>query len=296
METNDETIDPHGTEDGLPVVAGLPGAGGAAADKPDFRASEDGNQVEFGGRKYVREEALHGERTRAQGYAKTLQALEPLMPEFEEFLETKRGGRAATVDRATRSGGGAVDTGDYSEDELTGYAITRGYYGEDQKPDVRRAKADLDIMTAIADRRAGRAVRPLAEGTARDRAMRNTSQAMAQTFVDGQPIADPQYLKAAFDAVPDEIKADPNVSNILTVVAAGLQALDDRRTGRGRNSRREPAFREGGGSRVDRQTDSLDALDRAAARARGKTDEQWAKTQKTVTGSAGFGGTILEDI
>lgn len=294
METTDETIDPHGADDGIAVVAGLPGAGGA--DKtPEFKATDDGNIVEHGGRRYVREEAMHGERTRAQGYAKTLQALEPLMPEFEQFLESKRGGRAATVDRATHTG--AADTGDYSEDELTGYAITRGYYGEDQKPDVRRAKADLDIMTAIADRRAGKAVRPLAEGTARDRAMSNTSRAMSQTFVDGQPIADPQYLKAAFDAVPDEIKADPNVSNILTVVAAGLQALDDRRSGRARGgARREPAFREGSGGRADRTSDSLDALDRAAARARGKTDEQWAKTQKAVTGSTAFGGTILEDI
>lgn len=294
METNNETIDPHGAEDGVSVIAGIPPAG-AAADKPDFKATEDGNQVEYGGKKYVREEALHGERNRAQQYAKTLQALEPLMPEFEEFLENKRGGRAATVDRATRSGG-AVDNGDYSEDELTGYAITRGYYGDDQKPDVRRAKADLDIMTAIADRRAGRAVRPLADSSSRDRALQNTRQAMSQTFVDGQPIADPQYLKAAFDAVPDEIKADPNVSNILTVVAAGLQALDDRRTGRSRAGRREPAFREGSGGRVDRVSDSLDALDRAAARARGKTDEQWSKTQKAVTGSTAFGGTILEDI
>lgn len=295
MEANNETIDPHGADDGIAVVAGLEGAGGGGAEKPDFKATDDGNQIEYGGRKYVREEAMHGERTKAQGYAKTLQALEPLMPEFEQFLESKRSGRAATVDRATTHS--AVDSGDYSEDELTGYAITRGYFGEDQKPDTRRAKADLDIMTAIADRRAGRAIRPLAEGSARDRAATNAARAMSQTFVDGEPIADAKYLQAAFDAVPDEIKADPNVSNILTVVAAGLQALDDRRTGRGRStSRREPAFREGGGGRAERTNDSLDALDRAAARARGKTDEQWAKTQKAVTGSAGFGGTILEDI
>jgi hypothetical protein len=290
METGD-SIDPHAVEAATTVVAGAPGAAAAGDTKPEFKASDDGNFVEVGGRKYVREEALHGERTKAQNYAKTLQQLEPLMPEFEQFLETRKGGRSATVDRATRGG-----DSDYSDDELTGYAITRGYYGEDNKPDTKRAKDDLDIMTAIADRRATRAVKPLAEGTARDRARDNTERALSKTFVDGEPIAEQKYIQAAFQSIPEEMRADEGISDVMMLVAAGLQALDDRKAGRTRGrGGREPMFREGGSGRVDRNESTLDALDQAAARARGKSPEAWARLNKVVGGTS-MGGTILDEI
>jgi hypothetical protein len=275
------------------VVAGVPAGG---EQKPEFRLSDDQNLVEVGGKKYIREEALHAERQKAQNYAKTIQQLEPLMPEFEQFLAQKQQGRTATVDRATR--GVVADNGDYTEDELTGYAITRGYYDQDNKPDLNRAKADLDIMTAIADRRAGKAVKPVLTSTIQDRARVNTERALAQQFVDGEPVADEKYIRAAFDALPDEFKSNTETANMMLVVAAGLQALDDRRNGRTRARGREPMFREGGSGRFGVGGDTLDALDRAAARARGKTPEDWAKTMKAVsTGrDSATGGTILEDI
>jgi hypothetical protein len=285
-----DVIDPH--DDGQPetVIAGKPAGGDE--NKPEVKVTDDGNIVEVGGKKYYREEVVHNERTRASKYAETLKTLEPLMPEFEQFLAQKQGGRKATVDRATRE----APESDYSEDELTGYAITRGYYDADNKPDLRRAKDDLDIMTAIADRRATKAVKPVADSTVRDRARENTERALGHTFVDGEPIADQKYIKAAFDALPDEFKADENTSQMMLVVAAGLQALDDRRNGGRRAGRREPVFREGGGARFsERTSDELDALDRAAARARGRTPEQWSKISKGMRDSA-LGGTILEDV
>lgn len=288
MDIAGDNIDPHAADNVETVVAGKPGA----EEKPaaEFKLTEDGNLVEVGGRKYVREEALHAERTRAQGYANTMKQLEPLMPEFEQFLANKQGQQRATVGRATR----AAET-DYSEDELNGYAITRGYYDGDNKPDVKRAQDDLDIMTAIADRRAGRAIRPVAEATTRDRARDNAQRALGTTFVDGDPIADQKYIQAVFDALPDEQKADENITGVMQILAAGLQSLDERRSGR-RGGRREPVFREGG-SRVSHSGgESLDALDRAAARARGKTDEQWSKMTKTIGSGASFGGTVLDEI
>ncbi len=288
MEDNSTVLDTHAADNEAPAVAI------AGKADPEYVASDDGNQVKRGDKTYVRQEALHAERERAAGYAKTLQTLEPLMPEFEQFLAQKRAGGRATVDRATRS---ATDD-EYNDDELTGYAITRGYYDADNKPDTKRAKDDLDIMTAIADRRAVKAVGPVAAGTARDRAVKNTERALSQTFVDGEPIADEKYIRAAFDSLGDEYKADENTSQMLMVVAAGLQALDERRTGRSaRGSRsREPVFREGGGGRTrDVGGEDDDALSRAAARARGKTPEQWAKLSKSI-GGASIGGTVLEDV
>lgn len=285
----DVILDPGAADDHETVVAGV-----AAPEKPEPKVSDDGNIVEVGGKKYYREEALHAERSRAQGYAKTIQQLEPLMPEFEEFLAQKQHGRNATVDRATRG----ADNGDYSEDELTGYAITRGYYDQSNKPDLRRAKDDLDIMTAIADRRASRAVKPVADSNVQDRARSNTEKALQHQFVDGEPVADERYIRAAFDALPDQFKANDETANMMLVVAAGLQALDDRRNGRAGRNRREPVFREGGGGRFNSGGDSLDALDRAAARARGKSPEEWSKTMKSVSSGrdSATGGTILEEI
>jgi hypothetical protein len=290
MEDNSTTIDPHAADNDSPVTV-VAGAPTSATQTPEFSVTDDGNLVKHGGKAYVREEALHVERQRAQGYAKTLQTLEPLMPEFERFLANQKGGRDATVERATRT----ADS-DYSEDELTGYAITRAYYDAENKPDLRRAKDDLDIMTAIADRRANRAVKPLADTTTSDRARDNVQRALGQTFVDGEPIAEEKYMRAAFDALPDHLKADDQTAQMTQVIAAGLQALDDRRLGRSRGRGREPIFREGGSGRTrDTQTESLDALDMAAAKARGKTPDQWAKMGKSI-GGANFGGTVLEDI
>lgn len=293
MELNDgQSIDPHGGDsDETPAVAGIPKPEGTES-KPDFRATEDGNQVEYGGHKYIREEALHSERTRAQNLERTLGQMAPLMPEFEQFLQSRQQSDRATVGRATR---GAQS--DYTEDELTGYAITRGYYDKDNKPDLKRAGDDLDIMTAIADRRAGRAVQPLANMSERDRALRNTAAEFSR-IVDGEPVADEKYLRAVFDAVPDHIKADPAQAQYLSVIAAGLQALDERKQGRqgGGRSRREPVFREGGGGRRDYSGgDELDALDRAAARARGKTPDQWSKMSRSIGGDRGM-GTVLEEV
>jgi len=292
MDDGTSTIDPHASEEPVSttVVAGAPGS---AATPPEIKVSDDENLIERGGKKYIREEALHAERQKAQGYAKTLQTLEPLMPEFERFLAQQNTGRGATVNRATRE----VQSEDYTSDELTGYAITRGYYDAENKPDLKRAKDDLDIMTAIADRRASRAVGPVQAMTVQDRATANTARALSAVFADGEPIADEKYIRAAFDALPDNLKADDQTAQMTQVVAAGLQALDERRLGRRSTRSREPIFREGSGGRfTESGGDALDALDRAAAKARGKTPDQWAKMQKSFGGPAPGGGTILEDI
>lgn len=290
MDTAVETqIDPHGADDGEVVNPALVAASQPEV-KPEWKPTEDGNQVTYGDKTYIRAEALQAERAKNQQLAKTVSQLEPLMPQFERFLQSERAGEQATVHRAA-----VPSDGEYTQDELTGYAITRGYYDANNQPDLKRAAQDLDIMTAIADRRAGRAVGPIAQQTAQDRARTNVQRAMSQTFVDGQPIADEQYLTAAFNAVPDEIKADPNVANILAVVAAGLQALDDRKSGKSRGARREPNFREGSGRTFSGGGEGLDALDIAAARARGKSPEQWAKMTKSA-GAIGVRGDVLEEI
>ncbi len=265
------------------VVAGAP-TGTGTPTAPDFQITDDENQVTTRGHKYVRQEALEAERQRASGYVDTLNQLKPLMPQFEEFLRQRGNTQRADVSRATQ---GAPED-QYTEDELNGYAITRGYYRDvngTRVPDMQRAKDDLDIMTAIADRRASRHVRPLADMTAADRAAANRNRVGTQEFVDGDLVAGQQYLDAVFQSVPSQLTSDPQTANVLAVLAAGLEALDQRRSGQRRGrGRGEPVFREGAGARAGGADGTLDALDRAAARARGKSPQEWAKTVRTVTG------------
>src|SRR5258708_6978411 len=100
MEPGNDVLDPAHADD-LPVVAGVTAP--AAATVPAFKATDDGNQVEYGGHKYIREEALQNERQTRQQYQQTLDQLRPLMPEFEDFLQQKTNGRQATVNRAGQS-------------------------------------------------------------------------------------------------------------------------------------------------------------------------------------------------
>jgi hypothetical protein len=292
MSVEDGVLDPaHGEES-----MGAAGIAKPEADKPEIKVSEDGNVAEHNGVKYVRQEALHQERQRAQKLADTLSALDPVMPEFKEFLEQKHARRGATVDRAARGNGGSDD---YSQDELEGFAITRGYYKDDNTtPDTSRAQKELDIISGISRRQVGKAVAPVAAGTTREQARVNRERAIGNRFVDGRPVADEKYMRAALDTLGEDQIADPNVANLAQVVAAGLEYLDQRKNGTSTRGRRggEPMFTERGTGRYDTDAgDDVSPLSAAAARARGKTPEQWAKLSKQVN-KTDRGSALLEEV
>lgn len=293
MEVADTTLDPAHVDTGGVENAGAAGIPSKDA-APDFKMTDDGNIVEHGGKKYITMDALTAERNEKQRLSETVRSLEPLMPEFKEFLEQKENRGRATVDRT------AAPTGDYTEDELAGLAITRGYYKADGvTPDLARAAQELNILTRVADRRADRRVKPVEEMTTRERAKANREAAAGRQFVDGEPVADAKFVKMAMDALPDEYIADQNIASITHVIAAGLEYLDMRKNGQIRRGKgRDPMFVERGTGRFDGDDGSLSALDLAAARARGKTPEQWAKMQKQINPgrSAGRDPNILEEV
>lgn len=298
-ENDNDILDPAHADD-LPGVAGmaqpdarLPGQ----QTSEEWKASDDGNVVERGGQKYVRAEALHEEREARKALSATLARIEPLVPEIAEFLQQKQNRNNANIERVSRPS----DDNYASEDELRGLAIVRGYLKADGvTPDLDRANTELGLMARIADRSAARHVGPVQQDSVRNHADANYREALGRKFSDGEPIADQKYLEQVFNNVPPDQRADPAVAQMLEVVAAGMQALEDRKAGRPRGgARREPTFREGSSGRIggSGSGDALDALDAAAARARGKTPEQWSKMTKSISGSGGMGtGTILEDI
>jgi hypothetical protein len=296
----DDILDPaHDPDSGVENAgaAGIPKPG----DKPvadELKVSEDGNVAEHKGVKYVRQEALHNERQERQKLAATLAALDPVMPEFEAFLKQKNERQSATVDRVRQS---TRSESDFSDDELEGFAITRGYYEQDNvTPDTKRAQKELDIISGISRRQVAREVAPDRESTTKERARINRDKALNAKFLDGQPVASQQYVQAAIQSLGDEQLADPNVANLVQVIAAGLESLDQRKNnlGRGRPQRqnREPMLVEHSTGRFDGDDGEITDLDRAAARARGKSPEAWAKLSKQVNKvSSNRGSAILED-
>jgi hypothetical protein len=265
---NEPSIDPHANEPATPPAAPAP--------PPDFKLTPDGNKVTVGDKSYIREEALHQERTRAQNLQAQIDQLAPLMPEFEQFLTSKQSRDAARTARVAPP----VADDQYSQDELEGLATIRGYLDAEGRPDVARARQDLAFVDRIVEQRVGKAVAPVARETAEVRAARNREAARGRQFSDGRPVADQRFVDMAFDALPPELAADPNVANIAQVIAVGLQTLDARKNGR--TASREPVFTEAPNSRFEAAPGQLSAFDLVAARARGKTPEQWAK----LTGAA----------
>ncbi len=299
-DANEPILDPaHDDTAPTTVVAGRP-----SPAPSDVTVSEDENLITRGDKKYVREEALYQERQARQQLTNTFKQLEPLMPDFQEFLAQKNARQQAT---SYRTAPPTIADDEYTADELEGLAHVRGYYKADHTtPDLDRARQELHLMSTIADRRAGQIIRPVDDAAIHDRAEANYRNARTFQMPDGDMAADQKYIDAVFSSLSEKDRADPNTANLSIVAAAGLEYLDLRRQGKLRSGgrvSREPTFREGSGGNRTGFSEALDELDRAAARARGKTPEQWAQSLKAVGGSANGpgrpapgGGTILEDV
>lgn len=287
---DDVVLDPaHADSGGVETaVAGI--AKPDAQADPEIKVSEDGNVAEHKGVKYIRQEALHQERQARQQAQQRLKEYEerltPLIPEINEYIQTKQNRQ----DRARQAHLGGNDDPEYL-DEI---ALAMGAYDQQNQPDRARAQIQLNIMRKEAERAAAKAVEPVAAYTKADRAAANRERARGNKFSDGKPVAAEKYINTALEALGDEHLADPNVANLAQVVAAGLEYLDHRRNGTlpGRGGKREPMHTEGGGYRGDFDTGSMSSFDLAAARARGKTPEQWAKLVHAVN----KGSDNLEDV
>lgn len=295
-EDNDQILDPaHDPDGGTNVgAAGIPTPEAKGEKKPDeVVVSEDGNIVERGGVKYMRAEALHNERQARQNAERQLAALAPVMPEFEEFLKVRENRKTAV--RESVASGGEQDEKEYLQEVATAL----GFYDETNQPDLRRAQAHLNITRREAGRVTDKRVRPVEESSQLAQARANRERARGQKFVDGQPIADDKYLEAAYNALPEEYLADPQVAALTQVIAAGLQHLDERKSGvrrtnqpQRRQQNGEPMFVERGTGRFDEGEGEISQLDIAAARARGKSPEEWAKMSKKVNTTRG----VLEEV
>ena len=239
-------------------------------ESPKFELTEDGNQVKYGDRTFVTQEALRQAREEARSLRDEFKKLEPVIPEFEEFIRTKQARQVAQRSAAT------PPADEYTDDELDGFAAVSGFYTAENTPDRARARQAMDVMSRIADRKTRQHVDPLRSSTAADRAARNRQEAVGRLFTDGKPIADPKFIEEAFNSLPAELSSDPGVGALIQVLAAGREYLDKRRNGT-LSERREPVFNEGSRGRYYETGGELSQLALAAARARGKSPEAWQK-------------------
>lgn len=259
-----DTLDPHDNTEGVETPA---------PEAPEFKITDDKNQVTVGDTKYIRAEALQQARAETQQLRGIVDQIAPYQSEFAEFLNNKRSSRESAVRQAA-----PASDADYSDDDLKGIATLNNYYTEDgQTLDLGRARQALDVMTRIADRRTARAIEPVARTSAAERASRNRQEALSRQYVDGAPIAAPEFIQQAFDAIPAEYAADPNVANLVQIVAMGLEYAARRKDGK-INSRLEPQHSEGGtGMLPGANPRGLTQFGSRAAQARGYTAEQWQK-------------------
>src|ERR1700682_4008525 len=147
-ENTNDVLDPAHADD-LPQVAGIAQETRLPGQQTDaeWKASDDGNLVTRGDKQYIRKEALDAEREKAQKLSATLARIEPLVPEFTEFLQQKQNRNDANVERTTRR----VEDNYADDDDLRGFAIVRGYYKADgTTPDTDRANTELNIMARVA--------------------------------------------------------------------------------------------------------------------------------------------------
>lgn len=255
--------------------------------------------------KMVPLEALHGAREESKRLKETLGRIEPYMDDFEQFLQEKNKPKAPPVpQRPVRQ-----ELSDEEVEELAATAQMLGYVNpETGQPDLHRTQRVLQVLDRRAGRIADSRMQPVAQNVAADRARTNRQNAYERIFDDGRPVAEQQYIDQAFDSLPPEYAADPLVASTTHLLAAGLEYLEKRKAAAGGGRRtpplqdgsrpvrfrqREPVFYEPQRGRNEESDDDMSDFSIAAARARGKTPEQWNKQRAKATKRAN--SDVLDD-
>lgn len=264
--------------------------------------------VEKDGAKLVKLEALHGAREENKKLKDTIGKLEPLMPEFQEFLEHKRSGGSKPQQQQPQQKPQPQGPSADELEELDATAQLLGFVNpETGEADRQRTQQVLRLLDRRAGNIVGGAMRPVAASVAEQRARANRDQAYDKMYVDGRPVAEQEFIDMAFDSLPAEFSSDPTIAGVAHLLAAGLQYLEERKsntrgarqqerpgvldfleTGRTparvTQRRREPMHVEGSLGRVSREDeDSMSDFSVAAARARGKSPEQWQKQRTAMS-------------
>lgn len=171
------------------------------------------------------------------------------------------------------------DTKPQPEDdaEAREMAETVGLYTATGELDIARGRKVLDKVERLAGKRAEAIVEPVrATGIAQQAtAVRTWCQTVK--FKDGRQPASQESIREVLSRTPDADLVKPGMAEMVLTLAAGI----DTQHGRAANPRSsEPVFVENSGGRSPGSR-NMSEMERAAARARGISDDKWAKLSDT---------------
>lgn len=256
-----------------PAAPTTPAAPAPATEDLD-REPEGAQQV--GGQRMVPVSALIEERRARQTAA---QERDRLAQEAEALRKVKENWDVvepylpllASHPKITGKAAAPAPTAPQQDPELLSIAETFGFYDDAGQPDVKRAKAAQDYMDKRGGARAEEVIRPVARTAAQVQAQILRERAYQVVDKAGRPIAAKEHINAVLDQLSPEAQADPEMVKTAILIARGM----------GMPPAGEPLHTEGVGGGPRGTGKGLSSLERAAAQARGMTDDQWTKLRDT---------------
>jgi hypothetical protein len=161
--------------------------------------------------------------------------------------------------------------------ELIAAAEALGFYNDDGTPDTSRAAKAKGFFSGLVKNTVKEEVAPLAQTTARTAASSLRERAYQVVDKQGRPFAAKENIDAVLNELPPEYQADPQVMQLALMIARGM--------GTETPAAGEPLYTEGAGGARPGGGASLSSLERAAARARGLSEQDWVKQRDTKNDS-----------
>lgn len=200
-------------------VAAAPVVPEPAADPDEAEAVElpGGKHVPLSALKTVREEnkTLREKAQQAESLAQQLAQLQGQLQGYQQVTQQLAQPRAPQAPAAPQT----------DERALT-FARSLDLYTQDSSGqpvlDVQKAQNILGIVKEMAKQEAGSLVQPIAQATARDRALVNYQWAIQQKDPSGKPV-DQKVLTEIWRTMPVEYTADPQIAKTLLFTAMGME-------------------------------------------------------------------------
>lgn len=170
-----------------------------------------------------------------------------------------------------------------NDEQASSFAETMGLYLADgHTPDVARGRRALNTVSAMNRTQTEEIVRPYATVTLDEKGSANMRAAFAKTDDDGVPWASRESIEEVAKQLPSNLKADPNVVNLILRAAVGL----DKEHGRRPKAPDEPLYMAPAGGRRTRDAvvdaDMKDVLARV-----GLTEDEFKATSKKIDNAGG---------
>lgn len=223
-----------------------PAAPAVSADAPVSGALEPDDQPEGDPAKsFVPLAAVHAERSKAKALR---EQVDTLTSQVQQVGQLQQEVQRLQQHIAQQPKPPAPPPAPMIADEVAD-ALARKFelYDGTGAPDRQRARDVAGFFAGLAEQEAKKAVAPLAELSAQERAQHFQEKAASVKDVNGHGV-DPQILKMMFDVVPPAIRADPQVAGVLTYAAAGWERFHGKK-GAPAAPETSPVFTERAGGR-----------------------------------------------